>query len=95
MSNPAAKLHQVVPPSVVINVRTSVPVDAVVVRVGAVPPAQSTDAGHVAVLEPVASCTSIKVKLPAFPDAGGFEKVKVQFPVIVILKTLPLLRSTV
>jgi len=80
--------YHLVPPSVVINASTSTAL-AVVVRVGAVPPAQSTAAGHVAVREPVPSCFKTSVKLLAVPEAGGFEKVKERLPSIVISNTLP------
>ena len=95
MPIPAAKPYHVVPPSVVRNVRMSVPVVAVVVKVGAVALPHFTAAGHVAVRDPVPSWMRMRGKLPAVPEAGGFENVNVQFPVIVILNTLPAVRSTV
>ena len=48
---------------------------AVLVIVGAVPPAQSTEAGHVTV-KAVPLALSKSVKLPAVPLAGGFEIVR-------------------
>jgi hypothetical protein len=67
------------------------PVVAVVVNVGAVPPAHLTDV-NVAVREPVPSCTAIRMNdLPAV--AVGM--VKVQLPVIVTVCTVPLVNDKV
>ena len=68
------KPYQVVPPSVVIKVNTSVD-EAVEVIAGADPPAHSTEAGHVTVLYPVPSWFWISVNAPALPEAGGLLKV--------------------
>ena len=44
-----------------------------VVKVGVEPFGNFTEAGHVIVREPVASCFTIIVKLYASPEVGGFE----------------------
>jgi len=73
------------------NVRMSRPVVAVVVIVGAVPLGHFTEV-NVAVLPPVPSCTTIKMKdLPAV--AVGI--VNVQFPVRVTVCTVPLVNERV
>jgi hypothetical protein len=84
----------VVPPSTVIKLKMSVLL-AVVVNVGVEPLGYFTDAGHVAVRDPVASCFKISMKLNEVPEAGGLVNVNVQLPVIVILKMLAVDRSTV
>jgi hypothetical protein len=81
-----------VPPSIVVNTKISKP-DAV--KVGAVPPAQSTDPGQV-----IAPCdcpfVSNKVKLQLLAEAVGLEKTNVCVPVeTVALTTFPLARSIV
>jgi len=68
---------------------------AVVVNVGVEALGYFTDAGHVAVRDPVASCVRISMKLYDTPEAGGLVNVNVQLPVIVILKMLAVDRSTV
>ena len=60
-----------VPPSIVIKVKISIP-DAV--KVGAVPPAQSTDGGHAVPLFD-APFVKINVKEQHFPVALGLSKV--------------------
>jgi len=52
---PAVNPYHTVPPSVVKKENASVPVVAVVLSVGAVPPGHFTEAGHVTVLLPVPS----------------------------------------
>ena len=59
-----------VPPSIVVKVKTSIPED---VRVGAVAAAQSTDAGHVNVALP--PLVTINVKELELPVAMGLVKV--------------------
>ena len=67
------------------------PVVAVVVNVGAVPPAHFTDV-NVAVRDPVPSCTAIRMNdLPAV--AVGM--VNVQLPVMVTVCTVPLDKDNV
>ena len=61
------------PASTVVNVSTSTPA---VVRVGAVPPAQSTLPGQLTVCDP--PLVKIRVNDPHLPVAGGFENVKVE-----------------
>ena len=78
-----------VPPSTVVKVRQSTPE---VVRVGAVPPAQSTAPGQFTVCDP--PLVKINVNDPALPDAGGLEKVKVVVDVSTVpVTTLPDSRS--
>jgi NO-binding membrane sensor protein with MHYT domain len=73
------------------KVRMSRPVVAVVVMVGAVPPGHFTEV-NVAVLPPVPSCTTIKMKdLPA----AIVGMVKVQLPVKVTVCTVPLVNDKV
>jgi len=62
--------YQVVPPSSVTKVKKST-LAAVVVIVGADPPAQSTLVGQVTVLDPVPSCICLSVNEPIVPVAGG------------------------
>ena len=81
--------YQLVPSAT--KVKMSRPVVAVVVNVGATPPANFTDV-KVAVREPVPSCTTIKMNdLPAV--AVGM--VNVQLPVSVTVCTVPLVRAMV
>lgn len=67
------------------------PVDAVVVIVGAVPLGHFTDV-NVAVLDPVASCTTMRIN--DFP-AVAVGMVNVQLPVKVTVCTVPLVRDKV
>jgi len=66
---------------------------AVVVNVGVDPFGHFTEAGHVAVRDPVASCVKISIKLNEVPEAGGLVNVNVQLPVIDTLKMLAVDRS--
>ena len=89
---------QVVPPSVVTNVKISTPA---AVRLGAVPPAQSTDAGQLTVWLP--PFVRIKVKLLADPEEAGLENVNVSslvetvavttFPAVISISSVPPARS--
>lgn len=65
------------------NEMTSV-LEAVAVIVGAVPPGQRAEVGHVKVREPVASCLSSNVNCA---PAVGVGKVNVQLPVKVRSRT--------
>lgn len=67
---------------------------AVVVNVGVEPFGHLTDAGHVAVRDPVPSWSKISMKLYDTPEDGGLVNVNVQLPVIVISKMLAVERST-
>ena len=60
-----------VPSSTVVNVKISTPLD---VNVGAVPPAQSTEAGQLTVCEP--PLVRINVNEQALPVAEGLVKCK-------------------
>ena len=68
---------------------------AAVLSVGAVLFGQSTEEGHVTVLDPVPSWVRIRVNEHPSPDAVGFEKVNVQFASKVAEWTLPPVRSMV
>jgi hypothetical protein len=63
---------------------------AVVLSTPGLPPAHLKDAGHVAVLEPVESCTSLIIKVSAKPDAGKLLKVTdVMFALNAMMKYVP------
>ena len=73
---------QIVPPSIVWNTKISKPL---VVRVGALAPAQSTVPGQVTVCEP--PFVKNKIKELSSSDTVGFEKVKVVVPVSTVAVT--------
>ena len=77
MSCPAVNPYQIVPASNVKKVKTSLFADPLV-NVGAVAAAQSTLAGHVAVLSEE-SCVQINVNEHDFPVGDGLLKVNVVF----------------
>jgi len=72
MSAPAANPYHIVPASIVIKVRISMPED---VRDGALPPAQSTAPGHVNVALPPLVTTNVNEQ--EFPVADGLSNVNV------------------
>jgi hypothetical protein len=81
-SRPATKPSQVVPASIVVKVITSNPE---VVKDGAVPPTQSTDAGQFTVCDP--PLVSIKVKVHDLPVAEGLLNVNVWVAVDTVAET--------
>ena len=89
MSKPAGNPYHMVPASRVVKQSTSTPED---VRDGALPPAQSTDAGQFTVCDP--PLVRNKVKEHDFPVADGLVNVKVCAPVDTVAETtLPAVMS--